>query len=296
MKLQRWIEGSFFALLLVAPGCGGGGGGIGTGGLRVVFASNYLSPAQMELYVGTVGSPNPTRITFAAGDDVEPDSAGNFVVFTSTRNGNSEIFRANLDGSNLVRVTNNFSTSLSDGQAHLNSAGNRIVFTRDDGGGQGNIYTIGIDGTGLTQLTFDNKSFYPCWSPDGTRIAFSRQAPSTVELWTMNADGTGQGVVQTDTDSALEPNWRGTMIAFTGERNSSSGVFIVSQTGGTAARLTAKPFQWSPRISPDGTFVIFGANGPLGDNNIYRVAVNNPQVVTLYIDYGAQESAASFTN
>jgi Tol biopolymer transport system component len=56
------------------------------------------------------------------------------------------------------------------------------------------IYTINADGSGLTQVTFDN--FFDCaprWSPDGTRIAFAHAVPATFQtvIATIAADGTG---------------------------------------------------------------------------------------------------------
>ena len=69
---------------------------------------------------------------------------------------------------------------------------------------------INPDGTGLTQLTFnDREERGPAWSPDGTRIAFigrvGKRGGNTFELCVMNADGSNQ--VQL-TDNAL---FEGTM-------------------------------------------------------------------------------------
>ncbi len=61
------------------------------------------------------------------------------------------------------------------------------------------LYTIRADGTDLVRLTGDEAwEDYAAWSPDGTRIAFSRieggdgdYPVSTSEIYVMNADGTG---------------------------------------------------------------------------------------------------------
>jgi Tol biopolymer transport system component len=79
----------------------------------------------------------------------------------------------------------------------------RIAFSRD-----GDMYTIGADGTELRQLTgtFDpGVDEYPDWSPDGTKIAFARDEAIHV----MNADGTDPARLTPDTlgDFQRWPRW-----------------------------------------------------------------------------------------
>lgn len=52
-----------------------------------------------------------------------------------------------------------------------------------------NIYTLNPDGTGLTQLTEDDMSMRPKWSPDGQLIAYISGAGSSRDLYVMNEYG-----------------------------------------------------------------------------------------------------------
>jgi TolB protein len=59
----------------------------------------------------------------------------------------------------------------------------------------GQVWVIKADGTGSMQLTDDpshRNSDDPSWSPDGGKILFGTGRRGTVELWVMNADGSGQ--------------------------------------------------------------------------------------------------------
>jgi Tol biopolymer transport system component/tRNA A-37 threonylcarbamoyl transferase component Bud32 len=59
-------------------------------------------------------------------------------------------------------------------------------------GKQEDIFIIRTDGTGLRQLTDDSYlDRYPCWSPDGKKIAFYSSRSGKLEVWTVNPDGSG---------------------------------------------------------------------------------------------------------
>jgi Tol biopolymer transport system component len=59
-------------------------------------------------------------------------------------------------------------------------------------GNQRHIFIMRTDGTELRDLTNDaNRYFWPRWSPDGKRIAFSSRQTGNYELWTTNSDGSG---------------------------------------------------------------------------------------------------------
>lgn len=59
----------------------------------------------------------------------------------------------------------------------------------------GQVWVIKADGSGSMQLTDDpshRNSDDPSWSPDGRKILFGTGRSGRVELWVMNADGSGQ--------------------------------------------------------------------------------------------------------
>ena len=79
----------------------------------------------------------------------------------------------------------------------------------------GDVYVLNGDGSGLTQLTTSG-GYDPAWSPDGTKIAFSRGNP---DIWVMNSDGSGQTQLTTSNGIAAYdfPAWSpdGSRILFT---------------------------------------------------------------------------------
>src|SRR6266550_3870165 len=87
-------------------------------------------------------------------------SAQGQIAFTSTRDGNSEIYVMNADGTGVTRLTDN---PAADGDPAWSPDGTRLAFTsaRD---GNNEIYVMNADGSGVTRLTNDpNQDGHPAW-------------------------------------------------------------------------------------------------------------------------------------
>ena len=123
------------------------------------------------------------------------------IAFTSNRDGDSEIYVMNADGSGVTRLTNS-------GGDHPSWSpdGRRIAFT-SNGDGDSEIYVMNADGSGVTRLTNNDavgiNDF--SWSPDGRRIAFTSNGDGDSEIYVMNADGSG--VTRLTNSGGYHPSW-----------------------------------------------------------------------------------------
>lgn len=106
---------------------------------------------------------------------------GTKLAFSGYFTGDYEVYVVDVNGSNLRNISNHPGR---DEWPTWSPDGSRVAFTSDRDGGA--IYTVGVDGTGLTRIS-DSNCFYPEWSPDGSTIAFSANG----QLSLMNPDGTG---------------------------------------------------------------------------------------------------------
>jgi TolB protein len=98
-------------------------------------------------------------------------------------NGMPEIFIMDSSGQNSIRVTTNDKW---DELPRFSPDGQKIAFTQEY-----QIYTINIDGTGLTKLS--DKQGYSCdYSPDGEKIIFCDTSPGNGRLWIMNKEGSNK--------------------------------------------------------------------------------------------------------
>lgn len=120
--------------------------------------------------------------TYTASPSCSP--SGLEFAFETFRDGDSEVYTAKADGSNPKNLTNNPSEDV---QPRWSSDGNPIAFVSYRDGGISNIYFMAPDGINVERLTTAGSSFDIDWSPDNTRIIFSRD----LQLGLINADGSG---------------------------------------------------------------------------------------------------------
>lgn len=161
-------------------------------------------------------------------------------------------------------------------------AGGKIAYNAYDASGRGRIAVINDDGTGQRYITDPGPGastgpsydLYPSWSPDGTRVVFSRNTnlgqTSSRHLYIVNADGTGLTQLTNTPDNRFEsnPDWSpdGTKIVFSrfvqgvsGDGRNNSWVINADGTGDH--KLTSGPASDSdPAWSPDSRRVVFSRN------------------------------------
>ena len=116
------------------------------------------------------------------------------------------IIRSNLDGGDPLALTDN-----ADDTAPAVSPDGKTVAFMSNRSGDWDVFTIGIDGQNLQQLTTsDGSDGIPTWSPDGKNIAFASNRDGEWAIWAMTATGKNErqlfktngsvdGIVQIDT-------------------------------------------------------------------------------------------------
>jgi Tol biopolymer transport system component len=194
------------------------------------------------------------------------------------------IYRLKID-TQLVDLL--YSSPVAIASLHLNSVGDRFVFSQKVGGDSNEgeeIFTLSTDGNNLRRIT-DNGfwDLYPVWSPDGSRVAFLSQRTSNLGIYTMNADGSDTKLLYDSSSNEADIDWRDNQIAFTKDNS----IWIMQSDGTGIRQITHPPRagEWGnanlpfgdydPRISPDGSRVVFerlvGDQSPHGNYDLLIV-------------------------
>ncbi len=185
---------------------------------------------------------------------------------------NSDIYTMEPDGSGVSRVT----TTPNGRQAAdpaWSANGQRLVLASSKEGvvdQHGNasldIYVVEADGSGLTRLTSEaDTERFPTWSPDGTRIAYTRCCSLGNQVWVMNADGTGQTFLSGGENPSWSPD--GSKIAV--EAGNGISTFNVDGTGGAQVTFGGGGDDVEPDWSPDGQKIVFRREINGGGSRIY---------------------------
>jgi TolB protein len=179
-------------------------------------------------------------------------SKDGWIVFTSTRDGDLDLYKMRLDGSGLTRLT---STPGYDGGAFFSADGKRIVWraSRPAAGSELDDYRA--------------------------LLARKLVRPGRLELWVMNADGTDARQVTSLGAASFAPFFHpdGRRIVFASNvrdpRGPNFDLYIVNDDGTGLERLTTYDgFDGFPMFSPDGRKLVFASNRNgkrLGETNVF---------------------------
>jgi TolB protein len=195
------------------------------------------------------------------------------------------IYSAKLDGSDIQPLTH---APGYNAESTITRDGKHIVFTSTRNGDI-DIYTMDADGSNVKQLTHElGYDGGPFWSYDGTKIVYRAQHPKTdaeiadykdllskglirpgnLEIWVMNADGSGKHQVTHNGAANFAPYWLpdGKRIIFASNMlaqadPSGFDLFVIKEDGTGLERVTAYPgFDAFPMFSSDGKHLVWASN------------------------------------
>ena len=206
------------------------------------------------------------------GLSVIPDSAEALrtakIVFASDRDGNSEIYTMNPDGSGQVNLTRHREH---DYAPVWSPTGRQILFASERGANISDLYVMDADGDSVRRVfrkRVERRS--PTWSPDGEQIAYYRVDGGEVAIYTATIKGGAEKRIAI----GMHPDWSpdGSEIAFMsaetllpindgfgGIQIAKPRIEIANVRTNAKARVSPEGFMllFHPTWTPDGTRLVF---------------------------------------
>jgi Tol biopolymer transport system component len=268
---------------------------------RVLF--NRFRVPEIGLFVADADGKNERALPHHEREyspSLAPD--GKWIVFTSERADQADLYRVHPDGSGLEQLTND---PAFDDQGSLSPDGKSLAFISTRGGGFANLWVLEIASHKYQNLTHSRSgNFRPSWSPDGRSIAFSSDRDAnpgrfpgqwehmqSTGIYRIHPDGTGLRRLTRAGGFAGSPTWSsdgrrvlyyeteetGAYLAKSG--NSRTELVSVDVTTGERTQHTASnEVKLSPQWLPGGKigYAVRGSN-----NSGLRIWYPDRRVVTI---------------
>jgi Tol biopolymer transport system component len=208
------------------------------------FSMGYVWPIYdtYDVFVANLDGSNLRQLTNETGYDAESTFSplGDRIVFTSSRDGDLELYSMLPDGSDVTRLTNEIGY---DGGAFYSPDGSKLVWRAHypEEGPERDDY-LRLLGEGLIR-------------------------PGELDIMVMNADGTDQHAITDIGGASFAPFWHpsGQKIIFSSNHLDAEGrefdLFMVNLDGTGLEQITHSPgFDGFPVFSPDGRHLVFASN------------------------------------
>jgi len=261
---------------------------------RIVYVTCSSASECAFVSIDPDGSDRRTLFTLdGERDDLPPllpqcSPDGKEIVYFLSAEERTSIFKATLDGSEIVELT----PTLHAVDPAWSPDGTKIVFSAStaEEPSRPQLWVMNSDGADAHPITADRSfNLVPAWSPDGHRIAFTSTSAADqasldyADLWVVNAGGSDARPLISGPSHDRQPAWSpdGRTLAFTrvegspsvgGAPGSGGAIFLASASGLDVRALTSSPPRaFLPRWSPDGEQVVFSVaptfDQPLGQRD-----------------------------
>jgi Tol biopolymer transport system component len=201
------------------------------------------------------------------------------IVFESERDGQTEIYVMDVDGSDQQRLTYTVGNGRRSSLPHWSPDRRKIAFSTGVDRHM-EIYIMDRDGSDVRRIwkaeSTQSEAWGPQWSPDGRRMVFVSNSGGNYDIYTMDNNGSNvrrlthvEGSGKASEDPVWSPN--GKWIVFNSNRDGIWEIYVMRSDGSDVRRLTYTPGKsmgaGKPAWSPDGKSILFpSSQGPTATN------------------------------
>jgi len=244
--------------------------------IKVARAWQPPSNEKTRFFIPFISQDNNRQPTWS------PD--GRYIMFTSDRDGDWELYMLDLETQAITRITNSRGPDFDPYWCR----GGKVAFVSDRDGQKGtDIYILDIATLGITRLTYDPDylNTAPSCTPDGHAVIFTTNRDGDQEIYGIVPETRALTRITfspvEDAHPQVSPD--GSKIVFQSQvQGGGWEIFIMDIDGKNLRRLTFNPGDdIQPSWSPDGKWIAFASNRD-GNFKIYVIDTEgkNERVLT----------------
>ena len=202
------------------------------------------------------------------------------IIFQSDMDGDSEIYCLTAD--RLVKLTDN---DWQDEYPRCSPDSRRISFSANPGG-KFHIFAMNMDGTDVVRVTNSpHDAIEQAWYPDGTRIAYTQEAPGRhFSIWVQDLKtGKAEQLLPQFSGSNALPDFSPNqpLMGFTGKRLAGWDVYLLELATCRWQELVKGGRSCRPRFSPDGRKMVYVSSETDGKGDIWLMNPDGSEKVRL---------------
>lgn len=233
---------------------------------KITFIASESVDQYRDVFIINNDGSHLTNLTASLNKEENPQFSqnGSMIVFESEVDDINQICRINVNGINLIYLTESaINKKLLD-----ISTDNKILFSTYDSS-KANLYTMYLDGSDLTNLDFTQSPiiYEAKFSSDGEQIVFSKQSDD--HIWIMSSDGS----VKSKLTEGSEPQFflNNKKILYEIPYNYGIEFYSIDSDGSNMINLTnSQSINVNPDILSDGSKIVFQSFRD-GNSEIYTM-------------------------
>jgi TolB protein len=179
------------------------------------------------------------------------------LAFVAGAKGESSLYSAHIDGSELSKITGTPTIVMSPAWS---PDARRLAYVSYETGVPA-VYVTDFESRTTTRFaSFDGMNATPEWAPDGKSLALTLSKDGNPEIYVISLDGKTRKRLTNYSGIDCSPTWapNGVELAFTSDRTGSPQIFITDLEGSGARRITFEgTYNTSPAWSPEGDLIAF---------------------------------------
>lgn len=244
---------------------------------RLVFGANSYRIHLREVPMRSATAARGRWLTGGSSTDRQPiyDRAGEWIVFSSNRGGNLDLWAVSRSTSAIRRITDD---PAEDWDPSFTRDGKLLWSTNRTGNFE--VWMAEPDGTGARQITHDGvDAENPVATPDGQWVLYASANPRSRGILKIRADGTGVVPLVPGNSQIPEISPDGRLVAFVADLGSERSALRVARVAdGTLVPFRVPLPPWIPagdvdvgrcRWLPDGRALAFIGQEPDGTYGVY---------------------------